>query len=291
MMTLYCGTPEESWLYRDIRPDIPMCVSRNRLARRTLKSLHPSVRRWMLDSAGFTELQQHGRWRMTAEQYVELVLAWVERLGMPDFIAQQDWMCESAVINGGRFSGMDFAGTRAFLDPGGAATEVDMTREHQRLTVINFLELRDLAPELPIAPVLQGNTPESYFEHWAMFTESGINLAAEPVVGLGSVCRRQATDEIRQLISELRIAGLNLHGFGVKTGVHRYGYLLGSADSMAWSSRARSLAYHGGKSGTGCAHRSCGNCMVYAAHWWDRHMELLSGSYQVDLFEHYAGVA
>jgi hypothetical protein len=290
-MTLFCGTPEESWLYRDIRPDIPMCVSRNRLARRRAQSLRSAVRRWMLDSAGFTELQKHGHWRMSAERYAQQVLIWTERLGMPEFIAQQDWMCEQAVIDGGRFAGMNFLGTRTFLDPRGVATVAELTREHQRRTVQNLLELRALVPHLPIAPVLQGNTPDSYFECWEMFRESGVDLIAEPVVGLGSVCRRQATEEIRQLISTLRIAGLRLHGFGVKTGAHKYGYLLESADSMAWSTRARMLTYHGRSAGLGCAHRSCANCVTYAANWWDQHILMLDRSYQADLFEHTAGVA
>lgn len=290
-MILYCGTPEESWLYRPIRTDIPMCVSRNRLARRRAETLRPAVRPWILDSAGFTELQRHGRWRITAEQYVELVLSWVERLGMPDFIAQQDWMCETAVIEGGRFAGMDFVGTRTALDPAGRMTEAELVIEHQRRTVENFCDLSRLAPQLPIIPVLQGNTPGSYFECLEMYLKHGVDLLKESTVGLGSVCRRQGTDDIRALISELRCAGLKLHGFGVKTGAHKYGYLLSSADSMAWSTRARLLAYHGKNAGLGCAHRSCANCLTYAANWWDGHVAKLGESYQVDLFESLAGVA
>lgn len=290
-MILYCGTPEESWLYRPIRTDIPMCVSRNRLARRTLKGLRPAVRHWVMDSAGFTELQYHGRWTVTAEQFAEQVLAWVDHLGMPDFIAQQDWMCESMVINGGSFGPMKFVGTRQFLDPKGTATDAELTREHQRLTVENFLELRALAPQLPIIPVLQGNTPASYFECWELFRSAGVDLAAEPTVGLGSVCRRQATDEIRSLISELACAGLKLHGFGVKTGAHKYGYLLKSADSTAWSTTARIKAYRGEKAHEDCTHRSCANCLPYAAAWWDNHATALDRPIQADLFEDLAGVA
>ncbi|MBQ1165928.1 hypothetical protein KBZ21_48900, partial [Streptomyces sp. A73] len=62
------------------------------------------------------------------------------------------------------------------------------------------------------------------------------DLAAEPIVGLGSVCRRQATSEINEIVATLHSHGLRLHGFGVNTqGLSDYGPSLYSADSMAWS--------------------------------------------------------
>ena len=55
-------------------------------------------------------------------------------------------------------------------------------------------------------------------------------------VGLGSVCRRQATVEISCLVHELVLGQEldNLHGFGMKIeGLAGVGYLLRSADSRA----------------------------------------------------------
>ncbi|MBQ1166450.1 hypothetical protein KBZ21_51530, partial [Streptomyces sp. A73] len=67
-----------------------------------------------------------------------------------------------------------------------------------------------------------------------MYTDAGIDLAAEPIVGLGSVCRRQAPSEINEIVATLHSHGLRLHGFGVKTqGLSDYGPSLYSADSMA----------------------------------------------------------
>ena len=49
------------------------------------------------------------------------------------------------------------------------------------------------------------------------YERRGINLTAEPLVGLGSVCRRQATAEVHTLITALRERGITrLHGFGFK---------------------------------------------------------------------------
>lgn len=269
-MKLYLGTPEESWLHRPERPDVPMFVSRHRLIRRTRKNLRPATRRWALDSGGFTQIRDHGRWTITPGQYAEEVDAYVERIGGLDFAAQMDWMCEPFMV---------------------ARTGLSV-REHQERTVANFLELRVIAPDLPIVPVLQGYTVAEYRACLALYTQAGVVLADEPLVGLGSVCRRQGTGEIARLVSELACAGLKLHGFGVKTGAHRYGYLLASADSMAWSSRARSIAYHGGDTGLGCEHRSCANCLRFALAWRDGHVDRLArATVQADLFESLAGVA
>lgn len=56
----------------------------------------------------------------------------------------------------------------------------------------------------------------------------------------------------------------SLHGFGIKVlGLRRYGHLLTSADSMAWSVAARRSAPL-----PGCtAHRNCANCPRYAYRW------------------------
>jgi hypothetical protein len=98
----------------------------------------------------------------------------------------------------------------------------------------------------------------------------------EPVVGLGSVCRRQGTAEIAHLVRRLRAElGVDLHGFGVKTaGLRRFGGELLSADSMAWSYDARRSAPLPGCSG----HKNCANCLVYALRWRDRVLDVLDGA-------------
>jgi hypothetical protein len=141
-------------------------------------------------------------------------------------------------------------------------------REHQERTVANYLELRALAPHLPFVPVLQGWTPADYLRCVNLYTFAGIDLTAEPLVGLGSICRRQSTSEIAGLVRELASGGLRLHGFGVKTqGLARYACHLASADSLAWSFRARRSQPLPGCVGR---HKNCANCLTYATAWRTR---------------------
>src|SRR5215467_7098707 len=165
-------------------------------------------------------------------------------------------MCERAIIDGGVVGGIRFAGTHLSV------------AEHQRRTVRNYATLRELAPDLPIVPVVQGDTPDAYRRCVDLYAQLiGVDLTAAPLVGVGSVCRRQSTAEAGAILTGLHRAGVTrLHGFGFKTtGIARYGGLLVSADSMAWSAQARRRPPL-----VGCAHRSCANCSRYALAWRDR---------------------
>jgi hypothetical protein len=100
----------------------------------------------------------------------------------------------------------------------------------------------------------------------ALYEPQGVDLTREPRVGLGSICRRQATAEVEEIVWALAQARLSLHGFGVKTrGLLSVAGALSSADSMAWSYRARR-----DDSLPGCCHQRCSNCIKYAARWRDR---------------------
>jgi len=137
-------------------------------------------------------------------------------------------------------------------------------REHQERTVASYLELQALAPHLPFIPVVQGWHLADYLRCVAMYRAAGVDLARAPLTGLGSVCRRQSTGQIAVIVAALAALGLRLHGFGIKTsGLHRYGHLLASADSMAWSYAARRNPPLPGCRG----HRNCANCLVYATAW------------------------
>ena len=136
--------------------------------------------------------------------------------------------------------------------------------EHLHRTVENYLTLRRLAPDLPVIPVVQGWRLPDYLACLDLYASAGVDLAALPRVGLGSVCRRQSTAEIAVIVTELARRGLRLHGFGVKTGgLHLYGHLLTSADSMAWSYAARRAPALPGCTG----HKNCANCLAYATRW------------------------
>lgn len=257
MTTFYLGTHMPHWL---TKTSVPLFVSRTRLERapgELRASLPKALGRWAMDSGGFTQLHKHGRWMITPEQYVAEVRRARDEIGGLDWAAPMDWMCE----------------------PSARAMTGLSTREHQALTVDNFLHLRDLAPDLPIVPVLQGFEIRDYQMCADMYERAGVDLANETVVGLGSVCRRQATEEIDLIASMLHSRGIKLHGFGVKThGLAAYAPCLQSADSLAWS--------YGGRRIKPCAHgraTSEANCLTFALKWRQRVLDVLAAPVQLGL--------
>lgn len=239
MTRFYLGTHQDSWL-KSAR--VPLFVSHRRLRSRV--RLPRAVTDWALDSGGFTELSMHGAWTVTPEEYARAVQRYGQEVGRLDWAAPQDWMCEPWIT---------------------AKTGLTVL-EHQHRTVASVLELRSLVTGVNVIPVLQGRFLSDY-EHCAqLYLDAGVDLASEPVVGLGSVCRRQATREIAEIAETFSALGYQLHGFGVKTlGLNSYAEHLASADSMAWSIDARysePIAGH--------PHKNCANCPEWAYRWYHR---------------------
>ncbi len=238
-MRFYLGTHQPAWLARDL--GVPLLVSHRRLAGR--RAFPRASGPWALDSGGFTELSLHGGWRIDARGYASAVRRYADEIGRLDFAAPMDWMTESHVL----------ARTGASL------------RTHQHRTVANYLRLRDLEPDLPFIPVLQGRSVADYHRCADSYEKHGVNLSALPLVGVGSVCRRQHTSEVEQIMRSLADRRLRLHGFGVKvTGLGRYADTLASTDSMAWSLRGRYVR------GCSPSHRSESNCVHFALAWHAR---------------------
>lgn len=241
--TFYIGTNKGHW------PgfvDAPLFISNRTLRNR--RTFHRAIHPWALDSGGFTELLLNHKWTVEPRTYAANVKRFQQEIGKMDFASQQDWMCEDHMLK------------RTGLD----------VRQHQQLTVDNLLELRHIDPTLPIIPVLQGQTTDDYLRHIEMFEHAGIELRNEPRVGLGSVCRRQRTTEIVEVVSTIQAHHpMKLHGFGVKTlGLQRIHHLLTSADSMAWSITARWENIRL----PDCTHRApkCSDCHVWAMRWRDK---------------------
>jgi hypothetical protein len=232
----YLGTHEPHWLGR---LDVPMFVSRRRLMR--LKKKLPQARaEWALDSGGFSELSMYGEWRTEPTAYIDAARRYMS-IGHMAWAAPMDWMCEPFMLER-------------------TGQTVD---RHQGRTVENVSLLREDAPDVPWIPVLQGWDINDYLACISRYSAAGIDLCAEPVVGVGSVCRRQATEEIGAIFNALIDAGVRCHGFGVKAGgFSLYAGMLTSADSMSWSYQARRNAPH-----PDCTHASCQNCWRYALAW------------------------
>jgi hypothetical protein len=195
--------------------DVPLFVSVRVMRKR--KTLPVALAPWALDSGGFTEVSTFGGFETTATEYVREVERLAAGMANLAWVAPQDWMCEPWII---------------------ARTGLTV-REHQARTVSNFLTLRAALGPLVI-PVIQGYGPREYDRCIALYQDAGVDLAAERVVGLGSICRRSGTDEARRLVLYLADYGLALHGFGLKgTPFVACAHVLASADSMAWSAAAR----------------------------------------------------
>ena len=131
-------------------------------------------------------------------------------------------------------------------------------------------------------PILQGWYPDDYLRCIDMYLARGITLAEYPIVGVGSICRRQATGQIDTVISSiLRYdPDIPLHAFGVKTaGLRIYGDKVHTADSLAWSYQARREPPMPGHS-----HSSCANCLEYALTWRER-VVAVRPSRQLALFD------
>jgi hypothetical protein len=259
VMKFFLGTHQPHWLSDERLRNVPLFISRRRLADRVC--LPRAVTNFALDSGGFTELQMYGRWTLTAEQYAENVRRYIAFYGKKLlWVAPQDWMCEPLVINGGMAPrGVRFAGTHLSVS------------EHQRRTVQNFVSLRRLLGDRVI-PVLQGWTITDYWRCEDLYKKAGIRLTDERVVGIGSVCRRQSTNEATTIMMSLAVSKLALHGFGFKKGglanCHKF---IASADSTAWSDTARRRAPLLGHDRPGPhrpkGHINCANCVEYALQW------------------------
>ncbi|MGW3140267.1 deazapurine DNA modification protein DpdA family protein [Streptomyces sp. NPDC001139] len=249
-MRFYLTTHKKHWIKLT---DKPLFLKSEHFA--SAVKLYPALGPYAVDSGGFMELKDKGTWTRPPRRYVDDLRRIWECVGPYDWAAQQDWMCEDAIIHGGTFNGQHFVGTHLSVI------------EHQRRTVANFLELRSLAPDLRIIPVLQGRTIPDYERCLEMFERAGVDLCKEPTVGLGSVCRLQSTREGAAIVTAMAAHGLRLHGFGFKTlGLAKVGHLLASADSAAWSSHARYRPPLPGHT----THKNCANCFDYAMRWRDQ---------------------
>lgn len=262
-LRFYLGTHRPQWLWTI--HDIPLFVSHRQLRGRVSRFPRATTP-WALDSGGFTELSLYGEWQTTPEEYVAAVRRYDNELGNLEWASPQDWMCEPWITS-----------------KTGLSVEA-----HQELTVANLLHLRNIAPDLPFIPVIQGWEMDDYHRHFDMYTAAGIDLAEEPVVGIGSVCRRQATSQIAHIFETLKSRGIRMHGFGVKSaGLGIYADQLASADSLAWSYAARQDALRGIRH---CAKNTCANCLHYALAWRDRVMARLAEDRQ-QVFDLYGGLA
>lgn len=252
----YLGTHQPRWLSSS---SVPLFVSHRRL--RDRKRMPRAMAPWALDSGGFSELSLYGRWTIDAKSYAQAVIRYADEIGNLQWAAPQDWMCEAWIL----------------------AKTGKTIRWHQDATIDSVGELRALVGRRArIIPVLQGDKLRDYEAHLEAYDKAGFALRGEPLVGVGSVCRRQKGKEAAAIIRALAGHGLRLHGFGFKVlGLRQVHRELATADSMAWSFEARRRPALLGCRGR---HKNCANCIVYALMWRDRLLDSLQPAAQQELF-------
>jgi hypothetical protein len=236
-MRFYLGTHQPGWLDW---AGVPLFVSDVRLSDR--KQLPIAAAPWALDSGGFSIISA-GRQFDPPAVYAARVRRYQRHIGKLAWAAPQDWMCEPFIV---------------------AKTGLSVT-EHQWRTIDNLFELRGIAPDLPFIPVLQGFEVDDYLTHVDFYRNVGVDLRNEPLVGVGSICRRQGETVAGEIFQALHNVGVTrLHGFGLKKrGLAKFGHLLDSADSMAWSFDARRRP----RLADCLMHKNCANCPRYALRW------------------------
>lgn len=256
-MRFYLGTHRPAWL-SGCR--VPLFVSANALAGYRSRGERWPVRAvggggWALDSGAFTALDTgsvNHPWHWDRDRFGGLVARLLDDVGPADFAVIQDWPCEPRVR---------------------ARTGLSVY-DHQMLTIENFLYLREEFGFVPWIPVLQGWAPQEYLACAQRYADAGVDVTREPLVGLGSVCRRANAAAVAAVVRALAGQGCRLHGFGVSLdGLRAVGHLLASADSMAWSATATRgrdnvrlpecdrLRTHRGP---------CNNCLRWALRWRDK---------------------
>lgn len=250
--TFWLGAHHPRWL---ATVGVPLMVSHRSLTGR--RSLPRAAEAWVCDSGGFTELSMNGGWTVPAVVYARGVRRFRDEIGRMEWAAPQDWMCEDQIL---------------------AKTGLTVA-EHQARTVGNYLDLMSIDDTLPIIPVIQGSAVADYEHCLTLYDRAGVDLTAYPVVGVGSICRRQSTAEAAAILSTLASHGLRLHGFGLKLdGLRTCADYLTSADSLAWSMGARNSDPLPGHT-----HASCANCVHWAMRWRQRILDVLHAPRQLAL--------
>lgn len=245
----YLGTHQTNWLTK-VR--FPLFLSVRTLAR--TKKHKPATCRYAIDSGGFSELSMHGEWKITPGAYVDQVRGWTRDIGIPDWAAVQDWMCEDLIL----------------------AKTGRSIPEHQELSCKSLADLTTLAPEIPWTPVIQGRSLDDYLRHVEMYAKWGYSLFGRKVVGVGSICRIQSTTAGVELVKGIyRETGLPIHAFGFKKrGLPGVVGSVVSSDSLAWSFAGRRSPPLPGHE---VRHKNCANCLEYAELWRKSLSDLVGG--------------
>jgi hypothetical protein len=170
-----------------------MCWSFKQLRGRK-KDLPRPIGKFLIDSAGFTELSDHGKYTFEIEEYLNCI-----RRFDPDYFVNMDWMCEPSVLQK--------TGKNIWY--------------HINSTIGNYYNMIQQMTEDEIKkciPVIQGWKIQEYLYCIERYEKNGL---IAPYMGVGSICRRGSAREIAKILSIIKgeLPNTKLHGFGVKKSV------------------------------------------------------------------------
>ena len=193
----WLGVHHPGWL---AKTTVPLFVSRRRSRHRSGFPGRWARGHWTPGHS--PRSRRTGRFQVSAQEYAQEIKRYADEIGRLEWAAPQDWMCEPHIL---------------------AKTGLTVA-EHQRRTIEGYLELRAVTPL--VIPVVQGWQPTEYETHVEQYTQAGVDLTQEPVVGIGSVCRRQDMATGSGSSNGCGGWGSRLHGFGVKTtGLRAFAHL------------------------------------------------------------------
>lgn len=188
------------------------------------------VRRWVMDSGGYTALRRDGDYRPSVE-YAALIRRFAANGALLAAVSQ-DYMCEPELLEK---TGRSVA-------------------QNQRDTIDRYDELltHDCGG-VRIMPVLQGHTAADCINHLRQY---GSRLLQRAWVGVGSIAKGNPNPDVSKpaAVEAILLAiraerpDLRLHGFGLRLSALRLQLvrdLLFSADSMAWHYEAWRLGRPG----------------------------------------------
>ena len=162
----------------------------------------------VVDSGGFTAMEQHGDYPWTVKEY-------------HNWLQQNTDKFEWAAV-------MDLACEELFDD-------LLTKKERMEKTIENTVEHFSYDRDYELIPVLQGRTVDDWVWSYEQLVKHGVPVEN---VGLGTVCRVSSSFRLVEIEKKLRERCPKIdkiHGFGVKMTAFSCGVSFESADSYAWS--------------------------------------------------------
>ncbi len=190
----------------------------------------PDHARFFLDSGGFNCLNRFGDYPWSHDDYVSLIQYY-----KPDFVATMDYPCEPDINRRLALGGDHTTRTSLFTNQ----ERIEKTVEH----TLALIKDPRVPENTTVIPVIQGYVSEEYAQCISLYEDAGLFMHTD-YFALGSMCRRVAVPEIRDLLIKITDTvwsthpNIKFHLFGLKLCALKDKAIADrahSVDSAAWS--------------------------------------------------------